>query len=224
MSVILITGTSKGLGRELAGLYADSGSTVVGVSRNSPGIESANYHHLHGDVTSNGIERELVEFLAALQIDSVDTLINNAGTRSFGSRLSELNFDELLYQFNLHCIGALRVTKALRNYFRNSKIVNVTSRLASIEQNRRGDFIGKEFSYSYRIAKCAQNMLSLCMSGDPELSKQIIVSINPGLLQTDSGAPDARHSAREGAIAFKLLLGEIKENGIYHAFGDEALY
>lgn len=65
-------------------------------------------------------------------------------------------------------------------------------------------------------------MLTVCMQNDTSLSGIIIAAINPGLLRTDSGANDAKHSAREGAIAFVRKVKEINSNGAYHAFGEDA--
>ena len=100
----------------------------------------------------------------------------------------------------------------------------MTSRLGSIHQNERGDFVGREVSYGYRIAKCAQNMLSLCMSNDPELADAVIISENPGLLRTDSGSEDANICAAQGAVKLANLIGVTRSSGIYHAFGGEACY
>ncbi len=224
MGVVLITGTSKGLGYELAKEYIRMGSLVIGISRNRTSISDEKYFHFCADVTSNDISTSLTSFIESLQINKIDIVINNAGTGSYGCHLSDLDPEEVLHQVNLHCVGALRVVKAVRNYISSSKIVNVTSRLASITQARSGDFSNKAFSYSYRIAKCAQNMLSLSLINDSELESAIIISINPGLLQTDSGSDDAEFSAKEGALAFISTIKEVNESGIYHAFDEKALY
>ncbi len=224
MDIVLITGTSKGLGLELAQCYLDLGYCVIGVSRSESKIVAKNYHHFIGDVTDKNIANGLKQYLVSLSIRKIDIVINNAGTGSCGEHLSLVEPDEMLKQLDVHCVGALRILKGVREFLNNSKLVNVTSRLASTAQNIRGDFVGKEFSYSYRVAKSAQNMLSLCLSNDPELFGTKVISLNPGLLLTDSGSSDARHTAKEGAEAFIATVNEANSSGIYHAFGEEALY
>ncbi|MDO6526763.1 SDR family NAD(P)-dependent oxidoreductase [Motilimonas sp. 1_MG-2023] len=224
MRVVLVTGTSKGLGFEVAKQYVKLGFLVIGISRNKPLIIDENYHHLVGDVTNTNIGPLLTTFIESLAIEKIDIVVNNAGAGSYGCHLSDLEPEEVLSQLNLHCVGALRVIKAVSSYIKGSKIVNVTSRLASISQAVRGDFVNRDFSYGYRIAKCAQNMLSLSLANDTELSNNVIVSINPGLLQTDSGSSDAKFSAKDGALAFIETIDNAKLSGIYHAFGEEALY
>jgi len=224
MQVVLITGTSKGLGYELANLYLRSGFFVIGISRKKPAIHADNYHHFTADVTHKDMASGLIAFLELLGVKGIDIVINNAGTGSYGYTLPDVDPDEVLRQVDLHCVGVLRVVRAIRPYLDKSKIVNVTSRLGSVALSQRGDFAAREFSYSYRIAKCAQNMLSLCLSDDPELSNVTIMSVNPGLLRTDSGSSDARYSAYEGALALISVVSEANENGFYHAFGEEAFY
>lgn len=224
MEAVLITGTSKGLGFELARHYLGLGYIVIGISRSRSLVEGANYHHCTADITQESSIGVLRGFVDSLQISKIDILINNAGTGSFGFHISEVDPQEVLNQVNLHCVGALRVVKAVQEYLSSSKVVNVTSRLGSIRQNERGDFSTRDFSYGYRIAKCSQNMLTLCMSNDPELSGTTVISVNSGLLKTASGSNDARYTAVEGAEAFAKIMGAAENGGIYHVFGEEAVY
>lgn len=221
---VVITGTSKGLGLALANHYLDQGATVVGVSRNVSPIESTKYFHLAASVTDSDLHRRLENYLHGLPIRKIDVVINNAGSAGSGAQLSEVDPEDILEQVDLHCVGALRIVKATRTYLDQSKVVNVTSRLGSVSQALRGDFKGRNFSYGYRIAKCAQNMLSLCLAGDPELEGLIVISINPGLLLTDCGASDAKQSAELGAENFIQVVNRAATSGMYHAFGDEALF
>lgn len=224
MAVVLITGTSKGLGFELAQHYLRKDYIVIGISRSESKITHPNYHHCAMDVADEASTNGLAAFLDTLPISRIDILVNSAGYGGTGYHLSEIDPQEVTKQVNLHCVGALRITQVAQRYLRDSKIVNVTSRLGSIKQNERGDFAECSFSYSYRIGKCAQNMLSLCMANDPELSGSIVISMNPGLLKTDSGASDASHTAAEGANAFASVVSGATTSGVYHAFGDEAAY
>lgn len=222
--VVLITGTSQGLGLALANHYLDQGATVLGVSRKIPPIQSSEYFHLAAGITDMDFHGRLENFLGESAIRRIAVVINNAGSAGTGDHLSEVDPADVLEQVNLHCVGALRVIKAARPYLDQSKVVNVTSRLGSINQTLRGDFKGRDFSYGYRIAKCAQNMLSLCLAGDPELEDLIVISINPGLLLTDCGASDAKYSAEVGAERFVKVVNAATRSGMYHAFDDEALF
>jgi NAD(P)-dependent dehydrogenase (short-subunit alcohol dehydrogenase family) len=220
---ILITGISRGLGKEIANQYAAEGHAVFGISRSSPKGLDSQVNWQSGDVTCATCSLVVDDLLS--QVSHLDILINNAGCGSSGSQLESVDPAELTIQLALHCVGPLKITKAAIAKLRKAdspKIINITSRLGSISRHQRGDFAGRKFSYCYRVAKCAQNMLTVCMQGDKSLEGVIIAALNPGLLRTESGSRDARHTAREGAIAFIHKVAEIKENGSYHAFDEDA--
>ncbi|MCE7566307.1 SDR family NAD(P)-dependent oxidoreductase [Aliivibrio fischeri] len=75
---IVITGSRKGLGKELSEYYLSLGHTVIGCSRQSGSIEHANYHHFELDVAD---EKSVIKMVRTIRktIGVVDVLINNAG-------------------------------------------------------------------------------------------------------------------------------------------------
>ena len=139
MMNVLITGISKGLGRELANLYARCGHTVFGLSRNAPSGISSKIVWKPVDITDDSCERRVFELLE--NCNDVDLLINNAGCGSSGSHLMAVDTNILKGQVDLHCIGVLRVTRAAIPFLRKAespKVINVTSRLGSIVRHQRG--------------------------------------------------------------------------------------
>ena len=81
LPTMVITGTSKGIGRYLAEYYLSEGYFVVGCSRSSSDINDANYRHFCLDVAD---EAKIVELFGHLYAEQkqVDVLINNAGIAS----------------------------------------------------------------------------------------------------------------------------------------------
>lgn len=220
---VLITGISKGLGLALAKEYHKRGNNVFGISRSVPGKLPEGIRHECVDITLDE-SKSNIEFLVN-DVTCIDLLINNAGSGSRGAEADSVEISELSYQIQLHCVGALRVIQAVLpklHASKNPKIINITSRLGSIRQNLSGEFAGRGFSYPYRIAKCAQNMLTVCLEGDRSLDDIVIAAINPGLVKTDSASSDAKHTAKNAAIRIVALIQTIEDFGIYHAFGEEA--
>lgn len=100
-SVLVLTGTSRGIGKHLAHHYLENGWTVVGCSRSETDIEHERYHHTCLDVTN---EKDVVSWVRSIgrEHGHVDALINNAGAASMNhvlltpgktvDRLMDLNF------------------------------------------------------------------------------------------------------------------------------------
>jgi len=219
---VFITGISKGLGLALAREYAQRGDTVLGISRSAPMDLPTGIYHTRADVTADEV-KTVIEHLVN-GVSHIDLLINNAGCGSSGFKADNVEISELSFQLQLHCVGAFRVFQALLPKLRESnspKVINITSRLGSISQHLAGEFEGRDFSYPYRIAKCAQNMLTVCMAGDRSLADIIVAAVNPGLLRTESGSSDAEHTSEDAAHRIIQLIETIEHFGIYHPYKED---
>lgn len=78
---VLITGTTKGLGRFLAEYYLAQGDQVIGCGRTQSSLDHEQYVHHRMDVTD---ERDVAALLGDIRRRSggLDVLINNAGVAS----------------------------------------------------------------------------------------------------------------------------------------------
>lgn len=79
--IIVITGTSRGIGYSLVERYINQGHTVIGCSRSEASYTNINYHHFQVDLTN---EDEINKFAYNVrkQFGVADVLINNAGIAS----------------------------------------------------------------------------------------------------------------------------------------------
>lgn len=222
---VLITGCSRGLGRALVDAFVQLDHRVFALVRSREAastLEEAHpgaVHPIVADVTSSGLVHEIA---AALENNGLglDILINNAGSRGWVLSVTDDPEQEVAALFDAHCLGALRVTQAALPFLRRSSsplVVNITSRLGSMRRTSNGDFRDQRLSYSYRIAKAALNMLTLCL--DQELRPQgiTVCAVHPGQLLTESGPPGAATTPEEGArrLASWVLSADSSVAGAY---------
>ena len=204
MKTALVTGINKGLGKELFSQLIARGYFVYGLLRNE-----AYYEQLQGQQLPNATliladiaSDECKEKIRLVVKDKpIDLLINNAGIGGEGMSLDKADTTEIMDLLQVHCLGALRVVQALKDNLLEASspvVLNLSSRLGSLSRQYDGTFSNLQSSYAYRIAKAAQNMLTMCLRA--ELGSRIeFVSITPGKLLTQLAQKDANLSPAEGA-------------------------
>lgn len=79
--VVLITGTSRGIGRALAAHFSRKGDRVIGCSRQEVQLDLPNYEHFPLEVTDEQAVRRMVQAIGKKH-GRLDILINNAGIAS----------------------------------------------------------------------------------------------------------------------------------------------
>ena len=81
---ILITGSSRGLGKEIAEHFLNNGCNVIGCSRSESDIQHDNYRHYQVDVSSAEQVSSLF-FALRKEVKHLDAVINNAGIASMNA-------------------------------------------------------------------------------------------------------------------------------------------
>jgi len=201
---IIITGASRGLGRALVESYSSRGWKTVPLVRDAEVAERIrrelpNSFPIVSDVMSDEVETDITQWLR--RIGQIDVLINNAGVPGRTTTIGSVTPDEVDVLFQTHCLGTLRCTKAALPFMQNGQrfIVNVTSRFGSVGRWASGAFAGRSISYSYRIAKASQNMLTVSLADELGPQGFVVCAVHPGRLKTQSGAIDADTEPTEAA-------------------------
>jgi NAD(P)-dependent dehydrogenase (short-subunit alcohol dehydrogenase family) len=135
---VIITGASRGIGKELVKLFAqESGNTIVAISRNKTLLDElkkdceifstdSKVFSFTFDLGSGDMVNGLIPDLKKV-MPSVDILVNNAGylvNKPFENLTGE-DFDQL---FNVNVKSAFKLVQALLSLFTaNSHIVNISS-------------------------------------------------------------------------------------------------
>ncbi|MGB3480001.1 MAG: SDR family NAD(P)-dependent oxidoreductase [bacterium] len=204
---ILITGAGRGLGYELAKIFHIKNYDIYAVVRKESHSEmlqrtfkNACYPIIANLNNDNCIE--IIRNYLGKNTKYIDIVINNAGMPGKEHQIQNVTTAEVYNLFNIHCLAVIRVVKATYDYLVESedpKIVNISSRLGSLSKMASGEFINRQFSYSYRIAKAAQNMLSICLHEELKDSGIKVFALHPGKLKTKSGSIEADTDASDSA-------------------------
>jgi NAD(P)-dependent dehydrogenase (short-subunit alcohol dehydrogenase family) len=178
MAAILITGAARGIGLALTRYFAARGDRVIALCR-KPSTELAQIEGIRIvddiEVTDDASVQRLQTLLDKQPLDVV---IHNAGVMS-GDSLQQLDLDRMRYQFEVNSIAPLRLTQALLANLRNgSKVVLITSRMGSIDDNSSGGM------YGYRMSKAALNMAGKSLAIDLKPLGITVGIFHPGLVAT----------------------------------------
>lgn len=125
---MVITGTSRGIGRQLALHYAGNGYRVVGCSREKAEPDFDNYHHFCADVSDESQLKKLFGTVRK-EFGGLDALINNAGISS-GTYAMLASADHIRSLYATNVIGTIVASReAVKIMKRKSfgRIVNISS-------------------------------------------------------------------------------------------------
>jgi NAD(P)-dependent dehydrogenase (short-subunit alcohol dehydrogenase family) len=190
MPSVLITGASKGFGRELFHVFLERSWKVFPLVRDpfiADDLKAVAWtagHPIVADVTSPDVGNRIAKVLQA-HTRSLDLLVNNAGSIKKLRNLPNLTPEDLEELFRVHCVGVVRCTLAALPFLRRAEkpiVANITSRKGSIGLTVAGE--GGDV-YSYKIAKCAQNMLTACLDHELRAEGIRVFAVHPGRLMTD---------------------------------------
>jgi len=170
--IVIISGGSLGLGKELVELFLANGDTVVSLSRTNPSEFSG---HIACDISDSASIKAAVTEIGS-KYGKIDILINNAGIGISG--VTEcLPDDEIVKVMDIDYMGALRLSREVLPFMqKGSKIVNVSSACALFALPYRG---------VYCSAKAAMNMLGYSMRMELSRYGIPVVTICPGEIKTE---------------------------------------
>ena len=163
MTVTLITGANKGLGRETARQLIERGHTVYigarSIERGETAASELGARFVQLDVTDDASVESAMGVIEERE-GHLDILVNNAGIG-----LVALNGPDALKVFDTNTIGVIRVTQAALRLLRKSEnpvVVNVSSALGSfwaVTNPERRQFHFPAIIYG--ASKAAVSMLTL---------------------------------------------------------------
>ncbi|WP_158840865.1 SDR family NAD(P)-dependent oxidoreductase [Polaribacter sp. L3A8] len=129
MKNVVITGTSRGIGFELAKKFAEKGHQVLALSRNTKPLSEFNHKNitiLSVDLSINSDLEKVTNFIKN-NWKQVDILINNAG-KLINKPFTELSSDDFLEVYKVNIFAVAEITKLIIPFLqKGSHVVTISS-------------------------------------------------------------------------------------------------
>jgi 3-oxoacyl-[acyl-carrier protein] reductase len=129
MKNVVITGTSRGIGFELAKMFADNGHQVLAISRNTKPLSVLNHKNISVisvDISKNSDVEKVTNFIKN-NWKKVDVLINNAG-KLINKPFTDLTSNDFLEVYKVNVFGVAELTKNLIPFLqKGSHVVTISS-------------------------------------------------------------------------------------------------
>jgi len=177
---ILITGASRGIGKDIALKSKEKGYEVLGTSTTNEGVSNLRENGIHG-LQLNLNDKKSVEsfnYLLTQEHPDIAVLVNNAGiTRdNIVLRMTEEEWMDVL---NINLNGAFKISKTVLKFMlkkRWGRILNITSTSAST---------GNRGQANYAAAKAGIEAFSKSLAKEVGSRGITVNAIAPGYIQTD---------------------------------------
>ena len=226
----LITGSSRGIGREVATTFAKNGYNVVINYRNSKKEAEQLKKDLQSKYKIDAIaiqadvskEAEIVSMVkkALAKFKKIDVLVNNAGiyeTKEFFDKTAE-DFEKI---FRVNLLGAFLVTK----YIAPQMIANKYGKIVNVSSNNSFQSYDP-VTVDYDVSKAGLNILTRVMA--KEFAPYVNVNaVAPGWVRTDMCKDFPEEFIKEESKSIlKSRFGETKDIAelIYFLASDKAEY
>ena len=129
MKNVIITGTSRGIGFELAKLFANTNHNVLAISRNSETILKLNHPKITAlsvDISDEIDIKKVIDFVSSTW-KSVDIIIHNAGML-VNKPFTEITSKDFLEVYKVNVFGVAELTKSMIPFLqKGSHVVTISS-------------------------------------------------------------------------------------------------
>jgi benzil reductase ((S)-benzoin forming) len=177
--IVIITGASSGIGKELTFAFAEKEFTVLAIGRNketlleTQRVNPTKIQILPIDINSEQGRQTILSYIPSNT--RIKFLIHNAATLGAIGNLSELSLEDLRQTFAINLEAPLFLTNLLTPYLEGGRILLVSSDLAHSGLSGLG---------CYCLSKAALYQLYECFKKELQEKNIAITSILPGAVDT----------------------------------------
>lgn len=179
--VVLITGTSRGIGRYLANHFLNKGDFVIGCSRTASTIENDKYMHFTIEITDEANIKLMFSKMRKVY-GRLDVLINNAAVNPDIAFSVLASSDAISRTFDTNIIAVMKICReAVKLMVRKKKgrIINISSMAAKLEVP--GESV-------YTATKVALNSYTKVLAKEVNAFGITVNGVAPSVIKTDLSA------------------------------------
>ena len=134
MKNVVITGTSRGIGFELAKQFAENGHKVLALSRNTKPLQNFNHENITIISVDLSVNSDLQKVTNFIKNDwkHIDILINNAG-KLINKPFTELSSADFLEVYKVNVFAVAELTKLMIPFMKKGTHVVTISSMGGIQ-------------------------------------------------------------------------------------------
>ena len=219
--VALVTGSSRGIGHEVARQLAARGYRVIVTSRSAEAAvkaaakvgERAVAHALD---TSDPKSIDAIGRFVEKEIGSLDVLVNNAAVLlDEGKNIVDVEAREFEDTWRANTFGPFLMTRRFAPLLRKSghgRVVNVSSGAGQLSSM-------SSYAPSYSTSKAALNAITILFANGLRRDHVLVNCADPGWVRTDMGGRGAPRSVEQGAdtiVWLATLPNDGPTGGFFH--------
>jgi len=206
--IVLVTGSSRGIGAGIAHAFIKDGAHVIGIARTASELSAENYHPINFDLGAASAEslNKLVTDIIA-KFGRIDALINNAGIirRSLAVDFTEADWNDVM---RVNLTSPFFLTQAVAKWWLKSggkdqstsrlKIVNIASLLS---------FQGGILVPAYAASKHGIAGITKALANEWAPLRINVNAVAPGYVETENTAALRADPARNQSILSRIPQG-----------------
>jgi NAD(P)-dependent dehydrogenase (short-subunit alcohol dehydrogenase family) len=216
--IVVVTGATKGIGREIARQFGELGWIVLVGGRDLARAEAVVKELATDGAEAAAVRLEVTDEASAKQAAQwieekygrLDVLVNNAAIIADGDGpVSEVPVESLRASFETNVLGIVATTQAMLPLLRKAdgaRVVNLSTELSSMARVGDPDSrMSTVLTTGYNTSKAAVNMVTVMLANELRADGILVNAADPGNCATDMGGWDAaRTSAQGAAVAVRL--------------------
>lgn len=186
--IAVVTGTSSGIGLEIANMLSENGFVVYGISRRV--VQTNQFKSISCDVTNYTKINDVINNIIQTE-GKIDVLVNNAG-RGFSGAYENMPFENIKSEFELNYFALSNLCQKIIPIMRENgggNIVNISS-LAGV--------FPIPYQAGYSATKSAVNNLTLALRNEVKPFNIKVSAVMPG--DTNTGFTSARVKVEQQGV------------------------